>query len=493
MLTRAPKAFWQFWSRPIRAEPAAAFRISISLVVLLDTLFTLIPMGADWFGARGLYTPGMFENYLRSWWRWSLLGPDWADSAVQAALWVLAGCALLSTLGLFTRVATVGMWALLVSFHMRNPYIVNGGDILLRTAAFLLMLMPAGAAWSLDNLVRRGLLRAPGLARRVIALAFTHPALWAESWRGESSRGLIRPWSVRLAQVQLVVLYFFTGIDKVRGVHGGELGDWVGGHAVFRALNHGTISRFAVFGDWPWWLFAPATWLTLAWEIAFPVLVLWKRTRWWALALGFALHVGIFLTMEVTHFSWTILSFYWLFVPAAVLMDMAGKATGSAERRQYTVFFDGMCPICKRSKRTIERLDWLGRFQFADIHDRTYAEAELPGVSYADMLKQMYVKRPDGSHFGGFEAFRAMAPLLPLCWPVVPLMWLPGARFLGSRIYNWVARNRFRYAKCDDEFCNLHLKLLAGNEVDEETIRKVVELHERYRKSKQEPGAAATG
>src|SRR5690606_30884548 len=148
------------------------------------------------------------EHYLRSWWRWSLLGASWSDSAVQAALWVLAGCALLSMLGLFTRVATVGMWALLVSFHMRNPYIVNGGDILLRSAVFLLMLMPSGAAWRLDNLLRRKVLRALGMARRVIALAFTHPALWAESWGGESSRGLIRPWSVRLAQVQLVVLYF---------------------------------------------------------------------------------------------------------------------------------------------------------------------------------------------------------------------------------------------------------------------------------------------
>lgn len=172
---------------------------------------------------------------------------------------------------------------------------------------------------------------------------------------------------------------------------------------------------------------------------------------------------------------------------------MAGKQADSRHERMYTVFYDGMCPVCKRSKRTIERLDWLGRFQFADIHDRAYAEAELPGVSYADMLKQMYVKRPDGRHFGGYEAFRAMAAVLPLCWPMVPLMWLPGARFVGSRVYNWVARNRFKYARCDDEFCSLHLKLLAGNEVTDEVVAKIVQLHEKYRRTKQEPEAQATG
>ena len=87
------------------------------------------------------------------------------------------------------------------------------------------------------------------------------------------------------------------------------------------------------------------------------MLVLWKRTRWYALSFGYVLHVGIFATMEVTHFSWTILSFYWLMIPGAVLIDMAGKATGSVEKRIYTVFYDGMCPICKKSKRTLERLE----------------------------------------------------------------------------------------------------------------------------------------
>ncbi|MBZ0135087.1 MAG: DCC1-like thiol-disulfide oxidoreductase family protein [Planctomycetes bacterium] len=488
------KTIRKFWTQPVRAELVAAFRISIGLIVLLDTSFTLLPYAGDWFGAEGLYPVDSFRYFVARDWRWSLIDPGWSVTTLQLLLGLLIACAAFTTVGLLTRVATVGMWVLLVSFHMRNPVILNGGDVLLRSTVFLLMLMPAGASWSLDNVIRRRLLAPvqPGAARKLLALPFTHAAYWGEVLRGESSTGWVRPWSLRLAQIQLCVVYFFTGVDKLRGINfvNGTYGDWAGGHAVFKALNHGTISRFAVFGDLPWWLFAPATWITLGWEIAFPLLVLWRRTRWYSLSFGVLLHVGIWATMEVTHFSFTIMAFYWLFVPAVILMDMAGKATGSSERRKYLLFYDGMCPICKKSQRTVRCLDWLKRFEFADVHDRTRAEAELPEVTYGDMLKEMYVKRPDGKWFGGYDAFRAMAPVLPLCWPLVPFMWLPGARFIGKRVYKWVARNRYKYAKCDDEFCSLHLKLLAGNEVNDEVVAKIVDLHQKYKSSQQAP---ATG
>jgi predicted DCC family thiol-disulfide oxidoreductase YuxK len=148
-----------------------------------------------------------------------------------------------------------------------------------------------------------------------------------------------------------------------------------------------------------------------------------------------------------------------------------------------------MCPVCKRSKRWLERLDWLGRLEFADIHDRGRADAELPAVTYADMLRRMYVKRPDGSYFAGFEAFRAVAPMLPLCWLLLPALWLPGAVLIGKRVYDFIARNRFRYAKCDNEFCSLHLKLLAGKQIDDNIVAQVIELNKRYRSDAPAPEA----
>ena len=159
MLARLLKTVVDFWIKPVRAEPLAAFRICIALIVLIDTSFTLLPYATDWFGAHGLYPADSIKSFVNSYWRWSLLPPDASDTTVRLGLWALIAFAATSVLGLFTRVSTVGMWALLVSYQMRNPVILNGGDILLRASTFCLMLMPSGAAWSLG-------LNLPGLIGR---------------------------------------------------------------------------------------------------------------------------------------------------------------------------------------------------------------------------------------------------------------------------------------------------------------------------------------
>lgn len=452
-------ALRRFWAEPVRAEPIALFRIGIALVVLADTATSLLPFAEHWFSPAGPNPATLGAAFRPAFWPWNLLEVTPTASEARLLIVALLVCAALALVGLATRLACAGMWALLALLHLRAPTMLNAGDLLLRVACFYLALLPAGAAFSLDNL----------LARRA----------------GFARDGLVPAWSLRLAQIQLCVVYFFTAIEKMKGfVSLAEPGDWLGGTAVRRALAHALIARWPWFNDMPLWLSAPASWLTLGWELFFPALVLWRRTRYAALAMGVILHLGIFATMEVTHFSFTILAWYWLFVPAVVVMDLAGKQTGSTSKRIYTVFFDGMCPVCKKAKRNLERLDWLGRLQYEDIHNRPAAEAALPAVTYADMLRQMYVKRPDGSYFGGFEAFRALAAVLPLCWPLVPFLWLPGAKFIGTRMYKFIARNRFKFAKCDDEACSLHLKLLAGKELDETVIKQVIELHERYRKAK---------
>lgn len=452
-------ALREYWTKPVRPEPMAFFRVLIAAIVLLDTATSLVPFADLWFTRSGPNPAGFAEQFTHLDLPWSLIG---GSTTGAVSMWIaiaLCAAALLVLLGLCTRPACVAMWACIVVLHLRAPNILNAGDVLLRVACFYLVLMPAGAAYSLDNLLR---------ARRGLAVGQAVP-----------------PWSLRLAQIQICILYTATAIEKLMGFASfADPGDWVGGSAVRRTMAHALIARWPWFNDLPLWVSAPASWLTLGWELFFPLLVLWRRTRYAALAYGVILHLGIFALMEVTHFSLTTLAWYWLFVPAVVVMDLAGRQTGSTEKRIHTVFFDGMCPVCKKAKRNLERLDWLGRLQYEDIHNRPVAETALPAVTYADMLRQMYVKRPDGSYFGGFEAFRALASVLPLCWPLVPLLWLPGAKWIGTRMYKFIARNRFKFAKCDDEACSLHLKLLAGKELDETVIKQVIELHERYRKAK---------
>jgi predicted DCC family thiol-disulfide oxidoreductase YuxK len=466
---RALIAIRDFWFGRQHAAPMAAFRISLGLILLLDTGFTLLPHAARWFGMDGLFSPSETD-----WWqdqpgRWGLFygHTDLATLRLGLVAMMLAAWGLIFGLG--TRACAIVAFVLLLSFHHRNPNILNAGDILLRTGLFCLALMPSWRALSLD----RSILTRVG---------------WEPS-------PLVPAWSLRLAQIQICIMYVFTGLDKLGHFDAANIhaSDWIDGSAIARSLRYVTIARTGVLAWVPIWATAPLTWITLAWEVLFPLLVISRRTRAAALAIGVLVHGGIFLTMEVTHFSLTTLAFYWLFVPASVIMDMAGKSE-NGERRVYRVFFDTMCPVCNRAKRQLERLDWLGRLKFEDLHDRKLCEQALPGVTYAQQLRAMYVLRPDGEYFAGFNALRALMPVLPifwLFWPIWAMAWIPGFSHVGHAVYRYIARNRFKYASCDSEVCSLHLKLIAGKEMDDEVIAQVIALHERFNKAKAAPAVNA--
>ncbi len=63
---------------------------------------------------------------------------------------VHAVIAFLLLIGWRTRLMTVLGWAFLISLHGRNPYVLQGGDILFRMLFFWGMFLPLGARWSVD-------------------------------------------------------------------------------------------------------------------------------------------------------------------------------------------------------------------------------------------------------------------------------------------------------------------------------------------------------
>ena len=90
-----------------------------------------------------------------AWWSLLEFHALGGSSEFQGVLFGVAALAALAlTLGLQTRIATVLCWALTVSLHARNPYIMLGFDHLLRIVLFWSMFLPLGARWSID--ARRG-------------------------------------------------------------------------------------------------------------------------------------------------------------------------------------------------------------------------------------------------------------------------------------------------------------------------------------------------
>jgi hypothetical protein len=204
---------------------------------------------------------------------------------LEALFWIWAAAAALLLVGWWTRLAAVVTWALSMSFANANPNIDNAGDVIRGIILFYLMLCPCGAVWSLDRLMQR---------RRANAA----PAVYV--W----------PWPLRLLFLQLVLIYFMNGLYKLSGA------DWPLGNSLYYVLCDLTLTRFSIAQlPVPFIAAKAASWLVLAWELSFPILVCFRRTRWLALAFGLLFHLGILATMELGGFVPYVLCLYLPLLP----------------------------------------------------------------------------------------------------------------------------------------------------------------------------------
>lgn len=456
---------WQaivtFWSTPIRAEPLALCRIISGVVLIANVLLGVAPnLDLFWLPDAMLPLEIAHESAKRSD-RFSLilLFPSAPAVIAMLVIWVLALA--LMTVGFFTRTSALIAFVMAVSFNMRGIWALNGGDDVAAQLLFYLTLAPAGAAWSIDSLRRRiKRYRDPERGFELInELELPKPAM-------------IPPWSVRLMQIQLVLIYFLNGVNKF---YGPFQSDYINGDALYWILHDTTLIRWS-YDQFPIPLIfcRLAGWITLLFELGFPFLILWSRVRPWLLIVGVLFHAAIFIFMEIGWFGQNTLGFYPVFLSGVAVAAFAGWLAGKGKRGSFTLYYDTFCPICRRSRLGLALFDVGQRITFRDIHDRRTMQAELPSVSYQRALKEMIVRTPRGKVLGGFDAFRAVARVFPALWPILPVLYVPGVGWIGRRIYRWVASNRYRLSKCHDGVCSLHLQALQKKNLDESEIVRVV-------------------
>jgi hypothetical protein len=283
---RFRRAWTEFWYKPIAAERLALVRIVTALAVLTDMLFQQIPHFSMLYGPDGLAPHGYPEADLLRGWRWTgyLFNTEsFGVYTLVYVVWVLVMVAY--ALGAKTRVFGVLAWLLTIAFVHRNFHCKNFGDSVLRASVFLLMLTPSGDALSWDAWRKKGALQ---------------PTFHA-------------PWATRLFQIQLGVVYTATGISKLTG---SKNSTWFDGTALHYVYNDIVLARFAYPAlPFPAWLSFPLSYSALVWEVLFVPFLFFKKTRRWALLYGVALHMIVFLTVEVGWFGFYIYAWYCAFVP----------------------------------------------------------------------------------------------------------------------------------------------------------------------------------
>lgn len=299
MSVRTLAAAWnRFFFAPQSPLPIALFRILYGCLVIAN-LILLYPDWLTWFGTRGWVSmptmralePGVRLNLF------TVMPAD--DSWIHGLFWVFMIAAVLLALGLFTRISSVVVFLCLISIDQRNLYILHGGDTFMRVAGFFLIFAPAGAALSLDRLIR---IR-----------------------KGKESEAIRPrpPWAQRMIQFELALLYFVTFCWKASGE------TWVNGTAMFYVMHLDELRRFPV----PMFLQNPlvlkiGTWLTLATEFSLGVLVWFKELRYPVLAIGVILHLCFEYSLNVPLFQWEILSAYVLFIDPEDLERVGRYAKG---------------------------------------------------------------------------------------------------------------------------------------------------------------------
>jgi predicted DCC family thiol-disulfide oxidoreductase YuxK len=120
------------------------------------------------------------------------------------------------------------------------------------------------------------------------------------------------------------------------------------------------------------------------------------------------------------------------------------------------VIYDGHCRFCRQQVALLRRMDRGRRLTFTSLHD-AHVPTRYPTLTREALLARLHLVEGCGAITTGAAAFRRITRLVPLLWPLAPLLHLPGSLPLWEALYRLVARYRYRFGRvtCDDGSCSL--------------------------------------
>jgi predicted DCC family thiol-disulfide oxidoreductase YuxK len=411
----ALRAWLRFWLQDKSTSPLEIARIGVGAAMLLH---------------YGLASPHLFTFWGDSGWlpRAMLVQRQVADPWVQSVFfyftaswqWVafhalfLFWCAALAA---GWRTSWV-KWLVLIghiSYDNRNPFMVYGVHAILACLLLIMCFAPIGRALSLDRVREVWSAKCKNLAAD--PPAFTSP--WAFA-------------CTRLMQIQMAVLFFFSGAYKLRG------DDWWNGDAVWKVFTlsdyyNGFILDLLAS---QYWLANVATYGTVLIELAYPFLIWPRRSRPYMLADAIFLHLLFAFLMNLYFFSFVMIMGHMSFLRRAWLHELGAwwkRKIGGME-----MIYDGNCSFCKRWMAWFLAFDGLRQVSIRDFRSNP-----SPVVTDDQLLKALCLVLPDGRSLPGFEAYRYVVLRVPGLWWQVPFFYMPVlGRLFGHPIYNWIAADR---------------------------------------------------
>ena len=108
-----------------------------------------------------------------------------------------------------------------------------------------------------------------------------------------------------------------------------------------------------------------------------------------------------------------------------------------------TLFFDGKCGMCTRSRNFLLRLDRTGDVQTEPLQGDGIAERL--GIPPSRLMESVWWLDSSGDVYAGAEAANAAVSVaLGTRMPLL-IYRIPGIRALEEAVYRWVADHRYRF------------------------------------------------
>ncbi len=343
--------------------------------------------------------------------------PDWL---IWAFMWIFLASLTTFTLGLYSQASCILMTLTCYYFYALNNFHIGtlSFDILLVTLFLMCLTGYHGDFLSLDSL-RRG-----------------HPAPYRR----------LRPYVVqRLLQLQLIWTFWFTALNKISAG-----GNWLTDKPYYYLMHYPAIGVVRAFPLRHWLAQQPGFCYGLGMacvvmEFLIPLLWLIPRTRAIGISLGILFQLMLWRTLHVpTIFLFLCPPMMLLFVrPELVVRWIEARQARHAVRGRAVLLYDGQCGFCVESVKRLRVLDLFGWVDPLDFHRQPGLPRLHPSLTPERCRSEMMLIEPEGRVSGGFLAFQRLCRHVPLLWPLAPFVYLPGAAWVGTRIYRWIATHRY--------------------------------------------------
>jgi predicted DCC family thiol-disulfide oxidoreductase YuxK len=121
---------------------------------------------------------------------------------------------------------------------------------------------------------------------------------------------------------------------------------------------------------------------------------------------------------------------------------------------QVTVFYDDYCPLCKKSKVFLEKIDITHQLFFDGVRG-SHIKEKYPDLDLVKSIERMATFYQNKYRFG-FNSIFLIVRRLPLLWIFIPLFIILKLSKLGDIFYNYIASSRGILPYSCDEHCNIN-------------------------------------